>query len=171
MTIETKIIIGLIAVAVMGLAFGVPLHMLEKKYEKQGKKSMAIGVYAIGYIMFYIMIIWYWIGLLGEADAPGSIREMNANFGGLRCRPPRESCVGGGRYDGRVIAAAVGPSPKRAGQRDRHGMDQPHRRDWPRRFLHATDPESFEDTANGRVEPARRHPPRRDRESEPPGTT
>ena len=66
MNIEAKIIMGLIAVAVMGIAFSIPLRMLEKKLEKKHQKNAAIGVYALGYIVFYVMIIWYWINLLGD---------------------------------------------------------------------------------------------------------
>ena len=65
--IEAKIILGLMAITIMGLAFGIPLRMLEKKFEKDKKKNTAVAVYGLGYIIFYVWILWYWFDLLGDA--------------------------------------------------------------------------------------------------------
>ncbi len=71
LNISRKIIYGLIAMSIMGMFAVIMARLVEKKATETMSGSKAIGflIYLLIVVVYYIWLIWYWVGLLGEIDA------------------------------------------------------------------------------------------------------
>ncbi len=71
LNISKKIIYGLIAMSIMGMFAVIMARLVEKKATETMSGSKAVGflIYLLIVVVYYIWLIWYWIGLLGEIDA------------------------------------------------------------------------------------------------------
>lgn len=65
MSLETKILLGLIASAILGMIMAIANLAVYRQDEKHEKKIKAFQ--ALVWLPYWLGLLWYWFTLLGES--------------------------------------------------------------------------------------------------------